>query len=55
MEKMFPDAELVLYPTQEEVFQDLAAGRLDAQISDSIQTLEGFLNTDAGAGYRGQV
>lgn len=51
MEKKFPDAELVLYGTQEEVFQDLASGRLDAQISDSIQALEGFLGTDAGKGY----
>ncbi len=51
MEKAFPDAELKLYPTQEEVFQDLAAGRIDAQISDSIQALEGFLETDAGEGY----
>lgn len=50
-EKFFPDAELVLYPTQEEVFQDLAAGRLDAQLSDSIQAQEGFLDTDAGNGF----
>ena len=50
-EKLFPDAELVLYATQEEVFQDLASGRLDAQISDSLQALEGFLNQDAGKGY----
>jgi polar amino acid transport system substrate-binding protein/arginine/ornithine transport system substrate-binding protein len=51
MEKMFPDAELRLYATQEEVFLDLASGRIDAQISDSIQALEGFLGTDAGADY----
>lgn len=51
VEKAFPDAELVLYGTQEEVFQDLAAGRIDTQLSDSLQGLEGFLNTDAGNGY----
>jgi len=51
VEKFFPDAELVMYGTQEEVFQDLAAGRLDAQLSDSIQGLEGFLQTDAGKGF----
>ena len=28
-EKLYPDAEIVLYATQEEVWQDLAAGRLD--------------------------
>lgn len=50
-EKMFPDAELVLYATQEEVFQDLAAGRLDAQLSDSLQAQEGFLTQDAGKGF----
>jgi polar amino acid transport system substrate-binding protein/arginine/ornithine transport system substrate-binding protein len=50
-ESLFPDAELVLYATQEEVFQDLASGRLDAQISDSLQALEGFLNQDMGKGY----
>ncbi|MCP4494045.1 MAG: transporter substrate-binding domain-containing protein [Gammaproteobacteria bacterium] len=50
-EKIFPDAELVLYATQEEVFQDLAAGRLDAQLSDSLQSLEGFLTQEAGKGF----
>ena len=51
MEKIYPDAELRLYATQEEVFLDLAAGRLDAQFSDSLQADEGFLKTDAGKGY----
>jgi lysine-arginine-ornithine-binding protein len=51
MEKMFPDTELKLYPTQEEVFLDLAGGRIDAQISDSIQALEGFLSKDAGKDF----
>ena len=51
MEKMFPDVELKLYQTQEEVFLDLGAGRIDAQLSDATQTLEGFLNTPAGEKY----
>jgi polar amino acid transport system substrate-binding protein/arginine/ornithine transport system substrate-binding protein len=51
MEKVFPDTDLSLYGTQEEVFLDLAAGRIDAQISSSIQAEEGFLNTDAGKDY----
>ena len=50
-EKLYPDAEIVLYATQEEVWQDLAAGRLDAQLSDSLQALEGFLKLDAGKGF----
>ncbi len=51
MEKHFPDSDLRLYGTQEEVFLDLSAGRLDAQISSSIQADEGFLNQPAGADF----
>jgi polar amino acid transport system substrate-binding protein/arginine/ornithine transport system substrate-binding protein len=51
VEKLFPDADLRLYGTQEEVFLDLAAGRIDTQISDSVQAEEGFLNTDAGKDF----
>ncbi|MBO67928.1 MAG: nickel transporter [Acidiferrobacteraceae bacterium] len=50
-EKLYPGAELVLYATQEEVFQDLASGRLDAQLSDSLQAQEGFLGLDAGSDF----
>ncbi|MFT7675357.1 MAG: lysine-arginine-ornithine-binding protein [Gammaproteobacteria bacterium] len=50
-EKMFPDAQLVLYASQDEIFLDLANGRLDAQISDSLQALEGFLKQDMGKGF----
>jgi len=51
MEKIYPDAELVLYGTQDEVFQDLALGRIDLQFSDSVQADEGFLRTDAGKDF----
>ena len=51
MEKMYPDVELVLYGTQDEVFQDLAIGRIDLQFSDSIAADEGFLQTDAGKDF----
>ena len=51
MEKIFPDVELKLYGTQEEVFLDLAAGRIDAQFSDSIQSMEGFLSKPEGKDY----
>lgn len=50
-EKMFPDAQIVLYGTQEEIFRDLALGRLDAQLSDSLIAQESFLNADEGADY----
>ncbi|MEM7047610.1 MAG: ABC transporter substrate-binding protein [Pseudomonadota bacterium] len=51
LEKAFPDAQPVLYPTQEEVFSDLLIGRIDAQLSDSIVALDGFLNTDEGKDF----
>lgn len=50
-EKMFPDAQIVLYGTQEEVFRDLVLGRIDAQLSDSLIAQESFLSTDEGADY----
>jgi polar amino acid transport system substrate-binding protein/arginine/ornithine transport system substrate-binding protein len=50
-EKMFPDAEIVLYGSQEEVFRDLALGRIDAQLSDSLIAQEAFLNKEEGADY----
>jgi len=51
MEKIYPDAELVLYGTQDEVYQDLAIGRIDGQFSDSIAADDGFLKTDAGKDF----
>ncbi|MCB2054995.1 MAG: ABC transporter substrate-binding protein, partial [Geminicoccaceae bacterium] len=50
-EKMFPDSEIVLYGTQEEVFRDLVLGRIDAQLSDSLIAQESFLGSDEGADY----
>ena len=52
LEKAFPDAELVLYSTQEDVFQDLGAGRIVASMSNSIQALEGFLDNRRRQGFR---
>lgn len=51
MEGEFPDVELKLYGTQDEVYLDLTAGRIDAFIADSVAALDGFLDTDAGEGY----
>jgi polar amino acid transport system substrate-binding protein/arginine/ornithine transport system substrate-binding protein len=50
-EKMYPEAEIVLYGTQEEVFRDLVIGRIDAQLSDSLIAQESFLATEEGANY----
>ncbi len=52
LEKIYPESDLRLYGTQEEVFLDLAAGRIDLSFSDSIQAEEGFLNTDAGKDFQ---
>lgn len=50
-EKFFPDAELVLYATDEEVFRDLAIGRLDAQLSNGLNAAEKYLSTEEGAAF----
>ncbi len=51
VEKHFPDADLKLYNTQEDVFADLAAGRLDLQVNNTLGAMDGFLNTDLGQGF----
>ncbi len=51
MEGEFPDLELKLYGSQDDAYLDLQAGRVDAIMADSIAILDGFLSTDAGAGY----
>ncbi len=51
LEGVYPDKELVLYASQDEVYLDLVAGRIDASMADGLAQLEGFLNTDAGTGY----
>lgn len=44
----FPDAELKSYQTADESYQDLAAGRIDAVVADSIVVAD-FLKTEPGA------
>jgi len=51
MEGEFPNVELRLYGSQDEVYLDLTANRIDAAIGDSIAMDDGFLSTEAGAGY----
>ncbi|TNB46404.1 transporter substrate-binding domain-containing protein [Martelella lutilitoris] len=46
-EKHFPDAKIKTYQTQDEVNQDLYAGRIDAEIADLV-TLQPFLESDNG-------
>jgi len=51
MDGELPDVELKLYGTQDELYLDLAAGRVDAIFADSIAISDGFLKTDAGKGF----
>ncbi|MEM6670884.1 MAG: lysine/arginine/ornithine ABC transporter substrate-binding protein [Pseudomonadota bacterium] len=51
MEGVFPDVELKLYGTQDEVYLDLQAGRIDAAMADSVAMNDGFLKTENGEGF----
>jgi arginine/ornithine transport system substrate-binding protein len=43
--------EVVRYGSQNEIFLDLAAGRLDTTLADAVNIDDGFLKTDAGKGF----
>ena len=47
----FPDVEVVVYATQDEANLDLANGRVDLVMADSVALDEGFLQTDNGADF----
>ena len=47
----FAGATVVRYTKQDEVFLDLASGRLDATLVDSVAGDQGFLKVAAGKGY----
>jgi polar amino acid transport system substrate-binding protein/arginine/ornithine transport system substrate-binding protein len=51
MEAHYPDTELRLYGTQDEMMLDLTAGRIDAAMASGIALGAGFLDTPAGEGY----
>ena len=51
IEGEYPDAELVLYPTQDEIALDMVSGRCDAMMADSLALKDGFLDTEMGAGF----
>jgi lysine-arginine-ornithine-binding protein len=44
-------AEIKLYDTQDNADADLAAGRIDYGLADTVYTAEGFLKSDAGKDY----
>lgn len=47
----FPSADIRVYATQDEANADLASGRVDLVLADSVALDEGFLKTDAGKGF----
>lgn len=47
----FKGATIRRYTTQDQAFLDLAAGRIDATLVDSVAGNEGFLKTPAGKGF----
>jgi polar amino acid transport system substrate-binding protein/arginine/ornithine transport system substrate-binding protein len=51
MEAHYPDTELRLYGTQDEMMLDLTSGRIDAVMASGIALDAGFLKTPAGEGY----
>lgn len=44
-------AEVVAYPSYDQAYADLTAGRIDAVLMDAVQGQLGFLATPAGHGY----
>jgi polar amino acid transport system substrate-binding protein len=47
VQAQYPDADIRLYPTQDEVNLDMASGRIDLQVGDMLPLLD-FLKTDDG-------
>lgn len=51
-EKLEPlGAEIKSYGSQNEIYLDIQAGRLDGTVADATLLQDGFLKTDAGKGY----
>lgn len=45
----YPDADIRLYPTQDEANLDMASGRIDLQVGDMLPMLDWTTKTDDGA------
>lgn len=46
-----PDVIVKDYPTIDEIWLDLASGRIDASMGTTLLILDGFINTDKGEGF----
>lgn len=51
LKTFYPGSEIVRYAKQDDVFLDLAAGRIDATFCDAIAADLGFLKKPAGKGF----
>ncbi|MCC0025326.1 MAG: ABC transporter substrate-binding protein [Hyphomicrobiaceae bacterium] len=49
IEAVYPDADIRLYPTQDEANLDLASGRLDLMVGDMLPMVDWVQKTDDGA------
>jgi len=49
IEATYPDADVRLYPTQDEVNLDMASGRIDMQVGDMLPMLDWTKKTEDGA------
>ena len=49
IQKVYPDADLRLYATQDEANLDMASGRIDVMVGDTIPLFEWTAKTDDGA------
>lgn len=49
IEQMYPDADIRLYPTQDEVNLDMASGRLDMQVGDMLPMLDWTTKSEDGS------
>ena len=49
--KNYPDAKVSIYPSAEDMYLDLNAGRLDSILSETVQADYGLIRKNPGAGY----
>ena len=49
IEAAYPDADIRLYPTQDEVNLDMASGRIDLQVGDMLPMLDWTAKSDDGS------